>query len=154
MPVTVKSEFTLIDFGAEQMPVRKHHDDAGMDIYAPYTFIVEPQCMVDVKLGFGTVLPFGYKAAIKPRGSSGKMGLLPIDNPIDSGYRGEIHAVVWNISKAPITIKKGERFCQLEIVPCVCCDMPIIKPDEAPSSERGTGCYGSTGGYDVSESTR
>lgn len=154
MPITIEPQFMLIDFGAEHMPVRKHHDDAGMDIYAPYTFTVEPQCMVDVKLGFGTVLPFGYKAAIKPRGSSGKMGLLPIDNPIDSGYRGEIHAVVWNISNAPITIKKGERFCQLEITPCECCVMPVIKPEEAPSSERGTGCYGSTGGYNGSESTR
>lgn len=154
MATRVKSEFMLIDFGAEQMPVRKHHDDAGMDVYAPYTFTVEPQEMVDVKLGFGTVLPFGYKAAIKPRGSFGKEGLLPIDNPIDSGYRGELHAVVWNLSKRPITVLEGQRFCQLEILPCVCCDMPVIKPEEAPASDRGTGCYGSTGGANVSEGNR
>ena len=146
--------FCLIDFGAKQMPVRKHHDDAGMDIYAPHTFTVAPGGMVDVKLGFGTVLPFGYMAAIKPRGSSGKMGLLPIDNPIDSGYRGEIHAVVWNLSQVPVTINEGERFCQLVVIPCVCTDMPTIKPQDAPSSERGAGCYGSTGGYNGTESNR
>lgn len=154
MATRVKSEFMLIDFGAAQLPERKHVDDAGMDIYAPYTFTVEPQEMVDVKLGFGTVLPFGYKAAIKPRGSFGKEGLLPIDNPIDSGYRGELHAVVWNLSKRPITVLEGQRFCQLEILPCVCCDMPVIKPEEAPASDRGTGCYGSTGGANVSEGNR
>lgn len=154
MATRVKSEFMLIDFGAAQLPERKRVDDAGMDVYAPYTFTVEPQEMVDVKLGFGTVLPFGYKAAIKPRGSFGKEGLLPIDNPIDSGYRGELHAVVWNLSKRPITVLEGQRFCQLEILPCVCCDMPVIKPEEAPASDRGTGCYGSTGGANVSEGNR
>lgn len=146
--------FHLIDFGAKQMPVRKHPDDAGMDIFAPYSFTVMPGAKVDIKLGFGTVLPFGYMAAIKPRGSSGQTGLLPIDNPIDSGYRGEIHAVLWNISPWLLRISEGDRFCQLVIVPCVCTDMPVIKPEDAPASERGTGCYGSTGGYNGTESNR
>lgn len=154
MATHVKPEFMLIDFGAANMPERKHFDDAGMDIFAPYTFTVEPQHYADVKLGFGTVLPFGYRAVISPRGSFGKEGLLPVGNPIDSGYRGEVHAVVWNVSDKPITVIEGQRFCQLEISQCMCCDMPVIKPEEAPASERGTGCYGSTGGANVSSGNR
>lgn len=148
------SEFKLINYGAKNMPVRMHEDDAGMDIYAPHTFTVEPNCSVKVPLGFGTVLPYGFMGVIKPRGSTGLRGMLTVEHPIDSGYRGENHAIVWNISKEPITIHEGERFCQLVIHPCVCCTMPVIELEEAPESDRGTGGYGSTGGYNVSESDR
>lgn len=138
-------EFKIIDFGAKQLPVRKHNEDAGMDIYAPYTFTVRAHAMVDIKLGFGTVLPKGYAAYIKPRGSMGLRGLYPIDNPIDSNYRGENHAVCWNLSDKIITINEGERFCQMICIPTVLGDWPVIKPDEAPASDRGDNGYGSTG---------
>lgn len=139
------NDFFIIDFGAKHLPVRKHPGDAGLDCYAPYDFIVEPQCSVDVKLGFGTVMPDGFAGYIKPRGSMGLKGLLPIDNPIDSNYRGELHAVVWNLSVNAIHVHEGDRFCQLVIAPCVLGDMPVINPEDAPESDRGAAGYGSTG---------
>lgn len=137
--------FYIIDMGAEQLPTRAHEEDAGLDIYAPDDFIVQPQTRVDVKLGFGTVLPKGYAAYIKPRGSMGLLGLYPIDNPIDSNYRGEIHAIMWNLSRESIVIEKGQRFCQLVCMPTVIGDWPIINPEDAPESDRGSQGYGSTG---------
>lgn len=137
--------FYLIDFGAEKMPTRAHEEDAGLDIYAPYDFIVQPQTHVNVPLGFGSVLPAGYAAYIKPRGSMGLKGLYPIDNPIDSNYRGEIHAIMWNFSREPIVIQKGERFCQIVCMPTVIGDWPTLDPEDAPESDRGSRGYGSTG---------
>lgn len=137
-------EFKIIDFGAKQLPVRMHDEDAGLDIFAPYDFTVRPHRCVVVELGFGVLLPPGYQASTKPRGSRGTKGLIPVDNPIDSNYRGMAHAVVWNVSENSITVREGERFCQLVVTPCVLGDWPVIKPTDAPESDRGTDGYGST----------
>lgn len=146
--------FKLIDYGARQLPVRKHTQDAGMDVFAPRGFMIMPGHMREVPLGFGVVLPDNYMAMTKVRGSSAKLGLWVADNPVDAGYTGEVHAIVWNISAEPITIKRGERFCQLVVMPCVCCAPEVIKPAAAPESERGNNRCGSTGGYHASESDR
>lgn len=146
--------FRFIDFGAEHLPERKHCFDAGMDIYSPSTFTLAPGAKCVLPLGFGVMLPIGYMAETKVRGSSAKQGIWVADNPIDTGYTGEVHAVVWNISQEEVTIHKGDRFCQLVITPCTLADMYTIKPQDAPSSERGAGCYGSTGGYNGTESNR
>ena len=135
----------MIDFGAKQFPERKHPDDFGADVYLPYDIYVEPHEMVDVPLGFGLEVPFGYGGYIEPRGSMGKKGLLPISNPVDSGYRGEVHAVMWNISGKPISVHAGERIAQLVIRAGDISEFALIAPAEASSTARGTGCYGSTG---------
>lgn len=153
------SDFKLIDFGAKHMPERIHPEDAGMDIYAPTTFHVPPQESVYVSCGFGILMPPGYMAYTVVRGSTANMGLHIAENPIDAGYTGEVHAVVWNISNDTVVIQEGERFCQLVIVPCVTSardaaysvprKLPTIKPEEASDyghRGRGSGGYGSTNG--------
>lgn len=146
--------FNLIDFGAKKMPERAHPSDAGMDIYAPATFHVPPHKSVRVNCGFGITMPDGYMAYTVVRGSTANMGLHVAENPIDAGYTGEVHAVVWNISSDTVVVQAGERFCQLVIVPCVTSarnscprvlkKLPVIKPEEVAQTERGDGGYGST----------
>ena len=60
--------------------------------------------------------------------------------PIDSGYRGEVHAIVSNVGGDGYDIKKGDRIGQLVI-------MPVVIPEftYAESAERGTGAFGSSG---------
>ncbi len=135
----------IIDYGAENFPVRKHYDDMGADVFSTVDCVLLAHQMVDIPLGFGIELPTGFAGYVEPRGSAGKRGLLPVSNPIDSGYRGEIHAVIWNVSDAPQYIKKGERIAQLVIRPGDLSEFRVIKPEEASSTERGTNCYGSTG---------
>lgn len=146
--------FTLIDYGADKMPERMHPEDAGMDIYAPCDICVEHGNIAHVKLGFGMTMPAGYMAMVIERSSYGKKGLQVSISPIDSNYRGEVHAVLRNFSFMPIIIEKGTRFCQLVVMPCICSDPTathnvqpnwcVIKPKDAPPSDRGAGCYGST----------
>lgn len=151
------SEFKLVDYGAKHMPERIHPEDAGMDIYAPATFHVPPHESVYVSCGFGILMPPGYMAYTVVRGSTANMGLHVAENPIDSNYTGEVHAVVWNISNDTVVIQEGERFCQLVIVPCICSargpstrilkKLPVVTPDEVPKTDRGAGGYGSTNAF-------
>ena len=75
-----------------------------------------------------------------PRSSMAAKGLVCELPPIDSGYRGEIHAIISNVSTSSQTIHKNTRVGQLVITPVVIADF-VLDLDE----ERGTGAFGSTG---------
>lgn len=60
--------------------------------------------------------------------------------PIDSGYRGEVHAIVSNVGGDGYDIKKGDRIGQLVIMPVV---IPEFTYDEGVA--RGSGAFGSSG---------
>ena len=62
---------------------------------------------------------------------------------VDSGYRGEIHAIISNVSGRTHTIQKGARVGQLIIMPVVIADFV-----SGLGEERGAGGFGSTGGGD------
>lgn len=135
----------LIDFGAENLPCRKHPGDFGADIYAPKDYTIKPHTCVDILVGWGIEVPNGYGGYIEPRGSMGNIGLLPVSNPIDSNFRGEVHAVMWNVSDKVITINKGDRFAQLVIRAGDISSFSCIKPEQATATDRGDGHFGSTG---------
>ena len=133
----------LIDFGAGKagmLPLRAHHNDAGADVYALETFRAWPKSTTKVPLGFGLELPDGMVGYIFPRSSLASKGLIAELPPIDSGYRGEIHAILTNHSQSDIWIEKGSRIGQLVILPVVLPDLTLETLDE-----RGTGAFGSTG---------
>lgn len=62
---------------------------------------------------------------------------------IDTGYRGELKAVLINVGCVPVEIKAGERYAQvifhLRVTP------PIEEVDELAASERGETGFGSSG---------
>lgn len=62
---------------------------------------------------------------------------------IDSDYRGELLVALHNDSFKIQTILNGERIAQLVIVPYL--NPEFEEVDELPSTDRGTGGFGSTG---------
>ena len=60
--------------------------------------------------------------------------------PVDSGYRGEIHAIVSNVGNEARTLPKDSRIGQLIIMPVVIADFV-----NDLGGERGKGAFGSTG---------
>lgn len=133
-------EIKLIDFGAERMPVRMHPNDAGADVYAPDEYAILSHETIKIPLGFGLELPDGAVGYVFPRSSLAARGIICELPPIDSGYRGEIHAIVTNTTKFPYIFKKGERVGQLVLLPVL---TPAFVMEKAP--ERGAGAFGSTG---------
>ena len=125
----------LIDFGLEKdhYPFRPHENDAGADVYMPYDYTLKPGEIARIPLGFGLMIPDG-------RSSMAAKGLVCELPPIDSGYRGEIHAIISNVSSESQILRKDTRVGQLVITPVLIADF-VLDLGEA----RDIGAFGSTG---------
>ncbi len=88
----------------------------------------------------GLVLPDGCAGFIFTRSGLIARGIVCELPPIDSSYRGEVHAIVSNVSNTGYDIKKGERIGQLVIMPVV---IPEFTYDKL--TERGVKAFGSSG---------
>ena len=132
----------LIDFGVEKnhYPFRPHENDAGTDVYMPYDCTLKPGEIERIPLGFGLMIPDGYAGYVFPRSSMAAKGLVCELPPIDSGYRGEIHAIISNVSTTTQSLYKDTRVGQLVITPVVIADF-VLDLGES----RNTGAFGSTG---------
>lgn len=133
----------LIDFGAGEenfLPKRAHYNDAGADVYARETIILKSGHVYKMGLGFGVKIPDGYVGFIFPRSSLSAKGVVCELPPIDSGYHGEIHAVLSNVGPLPQVINTGDRIGQLVVLPCCIPDYVMDM-----GAERGEGAFGSSG---------
>lgn len=130
----------VLDFGYTQLPKRAHENDAGADVYSTVECVIPPHCTARLPLGFGLILPDGYAAYVFPRSGMSAQGIVAELPPIDSGYRGEVHAIVSNLTDLPYKVNVGDRVGQLVITPIVIAD--FITDDIA---QRGENAFGSTG---------
>ena len=132
----------LIDFGVPegQRPYRPHGNDAGADVYMPYDCTLQPGEIAKIPLGFGIEVPDGFAGYVFPRSSMAVKGLVCELPPVDSGYRGEIHAILSNVSSQMRHVPKASSIGQLVITPVVIADF-VTELGE----QRGTGAFGSTG---------
>jgi dUTP pyrophosphatase len=88
----------------------------------------------------------GYAALILPRSGLGHKHGIVLGNLvglIDSDYQGQLMVSAWNRSDVAFTLQPMERLAQLVIVPVVQAQFNVV--DEFPSTQRGSGGYGSTG---------
>lgn len=134
----------VIDFGYEKLPLRAHDNDAGADVHACLhdedAVTLMSGATAKIPLGLGICLPDGYAGYVFPRSGLSSKGIVCELPPIDSGYRGEIHAIIHNGSNEPFDIFNGDRIGQLVIMPVVVADF-VTEIGEV----RGTDAFGSTG---------
>ena len=125
------------------LPTRAHPDDAGMDLYNLEDILLPPGEGKVAKTGIALALSPGFVGLVADRSSLAKRGVKTAGGVIDAGYRGEIHIVLWNISKNEIQLKRGERIAQILILPIA---TPAVREvtslDETPRGSKG---FGSTG---------
>lgn len=135
-------QIRLIDHGVPQdmLPKRAYANDVGADVYALRDQIVEVGCTAVIGLGFGLELPAGFAAFVFPRSSQTARGVDCKLPPLDPGYTGEMHAVVFNGGPDAYHISRGDRIGQLVV-------LPVATPDFAldVGAARGAGAFGSTG---------
>lgn len=125
------------------LPTRAHEGDAGMDLYALEDFFLDPGQGKTTRTGITVALPMGYVGMVADRSSMAKRGVKSAGGIIDAGYRGEIHIVLWNISREKIEIKKGERIAQMLIIPIA---TPSIREvSTLDQTARGAKGFGSSG---------
>jgi dUTP pyrophosphatase len=125
--------------------------DAGADLTAAEDVELAPFQRALVGTGVAVAIPEGYAGFVHPRsGLAHRLGLSMVNAPgtIDAGYRGEIKVNLINLDPTtPIALRRGDRIAQLVVQPVV--RALFVPVDELPSSERGAGGHGSTGGHDT-----
>ena len=141
-------QIKIINNSKHALPEYETLFSAGMDLRANIDapIALEPLERSLVPTGLFIELPVGYEAQIRPRsGLAIKHGISLANTPgtIDSDYRGEIKAILVNLSNKPVIINDGERICQMvvarhervEWIPC----------EQLSETERGEGGFGHTG---------
>ena len=128
---------------AATLPTRAHPDDAGLDLYGLEDAELAPGEGKVVKTGVAMAIPAGHVGLVCDRSSLGKRGLKTAGGVIDAGYRGEVGVMLWNISRQPQALKKGERIAQLLVIP-ISTPAPVDSEDLGDTA-RGVGGFGSTG---------
>ena len=129
-----------IKFDNYKCPKRAHYNDAGADVYSTKTISIEPHQTVKIPLGFGLALPDGFMACVFPRTSLTSKGIICHIPPVDSGYTGEIHAIITNTTDSVYIVNKEDRIGQIVVVPII-----LAEFTEELGNERGDKGFGSTG---------
>lgn len=138
----------IINRSGQPLPAYATALSAGMDLRAcleaPVT--LGPLERALVPTGLFIALPAGFEAQVRPRsGLAAKHGITVLNTPgtIDADYRGEIKAILVNLSDTPFEIVPGERIAQLVVARHERVEWEeTLDLDE---TERGAGGFGSTG---------
>ena len=124
------------------IPKYAKQGDAGLDLTA---IKVERLDNEHVKYSFGLAfeIPENHVGLIFPRSSCYKQRQLLSNSVgvVDSGYRGEVSAVM--LGTSTYSYRVGDRVAQLVVMPYP--SVELIEVDNLSSTERGDGGYGSTG---------
>ena len=130
------------------MPAYATELSAGMDLRANISepIVLKPLERRLIPTGIFIALPKGFEAQIRPRsGLALKKGITVLNTPgtIDADYRGEICAIIVNLSADDFVIEDGERICQMVITRHETAE--LIEVDTLDKTERGEGGFGHTG---------
>lgn len=131
-----------------ELPLYHTADSAGVDLAAAIDepIILKPLERKLVPTGLAIEVPKGYEAQIRARsGMSLKHGITAANGvgTIDADFRGEVCAILINLSNEDFTIEPGMRVAQM-----VLSKYEQITWDEVGKlgdTDRGEGGYGSTG---------
>lgn len=134
-----------MDEDAGYVPMYEHDGDAGLDLRAVEDYTIAPGESAMVRTGLHVEIPRWHVGLVFPRSGLGSKGITLRNavGVVDSGYRGEVLAALWNTTDKPFEVHKGDRVCQLVVMPY--CPCSVDEVDALSDSERGDGGYGSTG---------
>jgi dUTP pyrophosphatase len=126
------------------IPSYAHPGDAGLDIFSNEECVINPGERYLISTGWSLELSEGYVAFIKDKsGIAYKKGMIHMAGVIEYTYRGEYKVLLFNTSKEPYEIKKGEKIAQLVILPVATAEIEVA--EELSETSRGAGGFGSTG---------
>ena len=138
----------FVDPGAN-IPTRAHPNDAGLDLYARNDGWILPKSRKTFGTGFHALIEPGFVGMLTSKsGMMAKQGITS-RGTIDSGYTGEIRAVLFNHSWLPVKIKAGQKITQLVIMPIETPELDFCDFFDFywEATERGSDGFGSTGKF-------
>lgn len=126
-----------------RLPKRAHPTDAGLDIKTPKNIFVPARGSVVVDTGVHIELPDGTVGLLKSKSGLNLKHGITCEGVIDEGYTGSIMAVLRNESDTSKLFYRGDKICQLLIIPVIYEDAELA--EEIEGGERGDNGFGSTG---------
>jgi dUTP pyrophosphatase len=137
------------------LPAYAHPGDAGADLVTTVDVTLRPGERAVVPTGIALAVPFGFVALVHPRsGLAARRGLSIVNTPgtVDAGYRGEVKVLLVNLDPSePVELRRGDRIAQLVLQRVE--QAVFTEVESLPASVRGSGGYGSTGGFAAAETT-
>lgn len=133
-----------------KLPEYKTEGSAGADCYARLeeSITIKPRETKVIPLGFQVEIPQGYEMQMRPRsGLASKSQIVAVLGTIDSDYRGEVGAIIFNDSSFDFEVKNGDRIAQAVIAPVIKAEWYLT--ENLSETERGEGGFGSTGVSEV-----
>lgn len=127
------------------IPKKAYDCDAGFDVFhCDEDMIIAPNYRLQVKLGIAIEIEKDEVAIMSERsGMAIRHGLTSIGNIIDSGYRGEISIILYNMGIENVLIKYGDKIGQ--IIVCKLGSHEVEVVDELSETERGEKAHNSSG---------
>ena len=138
----------VINQSENPLPQYATTGSSGMDLRAnnPEPVTLKPLERALIPTGMSLEIPQGYEAQVRPRsGLAVNKGLTCLNSPgtIDSDYRGEVKALLINLSTEEQVINWGERIAQVVFVKVETAQLILVQ--QLNDTERASGGFGHTG---------
>ncbi|WRT63362.1 uncharacterized protein IL334_000267 [Kwoniella shivajii] len=128
------------------LPTRGSPLSAGYDLYSAEEKVIPARGKALIDLQISIAVPEGTYGRVAPRsGLASKHSIDTGAGVIDADYRGPVMVLLFNLSDDDFTVKKGDRVAQLILEKIVLAS--IIEVDDLDVTSRGSGGFGSTGGF-------
>ncbi len=126
-----------------KIPTHGTEHAAGFDLYSIETIILQPGERHAFATGISIEIPEGLATLFWDRSGMGFKGIHRFAGVIDSDYRGELKIILFNSTKEPFTIEKGDRIVQAIIQDYYTPEFE--EQTDLSDTQRGEGGFGSTG---------
>lgn len=145
--MAVTTDVAKVRLSGGQMPNRPYEADAGFDLAysGDFTLQIQPGEVVWVPCGVAVQWPPGMWGFIVGRSSTFRRGLLVNPTVIDGGWRGDLGAMVRNVTGQWAEVEPGQRLAQIVPMPLLATGIELVEVDELDPSDRGTNGFGSSG---------
>lgn len=126
------------------LPTRGNSEAVGYDLTSPTEVVIPPKSSaeIDTKIRVSFYTPGVYGEITHRSGVNFKDSLVVPKGTIDPDYRGCIKVKVYNLSDHNQTIRHGQKFAQLILIPFLI--EPVEQVEELDETERGDKGFGST----------
>ena len=127
-----------------KLPNRGSVGSAGLDLYTPESFTIEPGSMKMIPIGIAMSMPEGVYGRLSPcSGNTVKRKIDVRAGVVDNDYRGDVTVVLQNIGTQPQLFQVGEKIAQM-VLEKYNDAQPLDWSMQLSDTERGESGFGST----------
>lgn len=132
----------VLDDGAFK-PYKAHLEDAGFDLMAREYQVVPAHGSAIFDTGVHIEMPQGLVGFLKSKSGLNVKHGITSEGVIDAGYTGSICVKLYNNTRIPYMVEKGDKISQLVILPIYGDELEVV--DSLDETARGNNGFGSSG---------